>query len=411
MRVLIVTQYFWPENFRINDLAQVLVERGHDVTVLTGVPNYPAGRAFSGYEWFRTRREQHAGIHIFRVPVIVRGSASALRLFLNYLSFAMSASVLGPILLRREFDAVLAFEPSPVTVGIPAIVMKKWVRAPLLFWVQDLWPESLSATGMVRSPLVISLVRALTGAIYRRCDRIMVQSEAFISRIQDVHGNRRPAQIDYLPNWAESFYQPVIVEPDAPEGIELPSGFRVLFAGNIGAAQSFETIIEAAQRLQGHPEIQWIVIGDGRRRAWLEQRRTELGLQDSLHLLGSREPHLMPRYFSLAHALLVTLRSDPIFDLTVPSKVQSYLACGRPIVAALNGEGQRIIRESGAGVAVPAGDSVALAAAVLKMSESSAAERDRMARCARQYYERHFEREAVIGRIERLMAEEVGGRR
>lgn len=407
MRILIVSQYFWPENFRINDLAAVLVERGHAVAVLTGVPNYPSGKTFDGYSWFRRRREVYQGVDVVRVPLIVRGSASALRLALNYLSFAFCAALVGPFRVRAAYDVVLAFGMSPVTVGIPAIAMKAWRRVPLLFWVQDLWPESLSATGMVRSKTIVSWVRALTRAIYRRSDRILVQSEAFPSRVLAVRGDPQSAVIDYVPNWAEEFYVPMQIADNAAEAGEMPVGFRILFGGNIAAAQSFETIIEAAALLKERRDIQWIILGDGRRRAWLERRRTELGLEHNVHLLGWRAPQVMPRYFALADALLVTLRPDPIFDLTVPSKVQSYLACGRPIVAALNGEGRRIVEEAGAGLAVPAGDAAALAAAVVRMRETPAEERERMSERGRQYYVRHFERGIVVSRIEELMAKAV----
>src|SRR5690349_8507872 len=180
MKILIVSQYFWPESFRINDLALGLKERGHNVTVLTGMPNYPSGRLFSGYAMFSPTKEIFEGIPILRVPLIPRGSKGRWRLALNYISFALCASLLAPLRCKGPFDIIFVFEPSPVTVGIPALVLKKLMQAPIVFWVQDLWPESLSATGAVKSQRVLQWVANLVGYIYRRCDCILVQSEGFI---------------------------------------------------------------------------------------------------------------------------------------------------------------------------------------------------------------------------------------
>ncbi|HEX6739041.1 MAG TPA: glycosyltransferase family 4 protein [Vicinamibacteria bacterium] len=402
MRVLIVTQYFWPESFRVNDLALGLQERGHEVTVLTGMPNYPTGRLFPGYGLFRPARESYHGIPVLRVPLLPRGG-SRWRLALNYAWFVASASLLGPLRARGPFDVILAYEPSPIFVGLPAALLRRLKRAPLLFWVQDLWPESLAATGAAPSPLVLGPVRALVRFIYRRCDRVLVQAEGFRPRVEAV--GARPDTIAYFPNWAESFYRPVEVEAGAPERAEMGDGFRVLFAGNIGAAQSFETILAAAERLRGRAGLRLLVMGDGHRRAWLEEEVRARGLGERVHLMGSRPATSMPRYFALADALLVTLRRDPIFALTVPSKLQTYLACGRPVVAALDGEGARIVEEAQAGLACPAEDAAGLAAAISSLYDRPRAERETMGRNARSYFEAHFEREALLTQLEGWMRE------
>ena len=407
MRALIVTQYFWPESFRVNDLALGLQERGHEVTVLTGMPNYPTGRLFPGYGLLRPARESYHGIPVLRVPLLPRGSGSRWRLALNYAWFVASAGLLGPLRARGAFDVILAYEPSPITVGLPAVLLRRLKRAPLLFWVQDLWPESLAATGAAPSPLVLGPTRALVRFIYRRCDRVLVQSEGFRPRVEAV--GARPGAVEYFPNWAESFYRPVEVEPGAPERAEMgEEGFRVLFAGNIGAAQSFETILAAAERLRGRPGLRLLVLGEGHRRAWLEAEVRARGLGDTVRLLGSRPDTSMPRYFALADALLVTLRRDPIFSLTVPSKLQTYLACGRPVVAALDGEGARIVEEAGAGVVCPAEDAAGLAAAILNLYDRPHAERETMGRRARSYFETHFEREALLTQLEGWMRDARG---
>lgn len=403
MRILVVTQYFWPENFRINDLVAGLTERGHEVTVLTGIPNYPDGRVFAGYGNLRKLRQDYQGAQVIRVPLIPRGKGGGARLALNYLSFAFCASALAPFLCRGEFDVIFVFEPSPITVGLPALAMKKLKAIPILFWVQDLWPESLSATGSVRSERLLSIVRHLVRFIYRGCDRVLVTSRAYFGPIHKL--GVEPDCLHYFPQCVEALYQPVSLETDAPERACLPAGFRVMFAGNIGAAQSFETILDAAEKTSEYDDIQWIIIGDGRRRGWVEAEVRRRRLAATVHLVGKQPVEAMPRFFSLADVLLVTLRKEPIFALTIPGKVQSYLACGRPIVAALDGEGSELVREAEAGLTCPAEDADALAEAVLAMYRMPAERREAMGRCGIRYHEANFGRDMLIGRLERWMRE------
>ncbi|MDH3515179.1 MAG: glycosyltransferase family 4 protein, partial [Gammaproteobacteria bacterium] len=313
-----------------------------------------------------------------------------------------SASVLGPFKCRAAFDAILVYEPSPMTVALPALVMKRLKRAPILLWVQDLWPESLSATGAVRSRFILRLVEAMVRFIYRGSDRILVQSLAFTRSIENLGVERE--RIQYFPNSAEDIYRPM--SPDASDGIaSLPKGFRVMFAGNIGAAQSFGTILAAAESLREQTDIQWLILGDGRMAAWVKNEIERRGLAHCVHMLGQHPVESMPRWFAQADAMLVTLKRDPIFALTVPTKVQAYMACAKPIVAALDGEGARVIREAGAGLAAPADDAGALARAVLDMYKMTHAERAAMGEQAQRYFQTHFERRMLLNRLDAWMKE------
>jgi len=397
VRILILSQYFWPEGFRINDLALGLKERGHEVAVLTGMPNCPSGRFFRGYGFLTPSAESFQGIRIYRVPLLPRGTGQTWRLALNYLSFALFASLLGPLRCREAFDIIFVYEPSPVTVGVPALVLKALRGAPIMFWVQDLWPETLSATGAVRRRWILNAVERFVRFLYANCDRILVQSQAFLPSIQKLGG--RADRILYLPNSAEAFYRPMALEVDAPERQGVPDGFRVMFAGTIGAAQDFETILAAMERLRSAPDIRLLIVGDGRMRGWVEGEVRRRGLSATVHLLGSRPAEAMPRLFALADALLVTLKKDPIFALTIPSKVQSYLACARPIIAGLDGEGARIVEEAGAGLTCGAEDPDALAAAILTMYQTPEARRSAMGANGRVYYDAHFERSLVLDRL------------
>ena len=397
-----MTQYFWPESFRINDLALGLRDLGHDVSVLTGLPNYPSGRLFPGYSLF-SRRDDFEGIPVARVPLITRGKSKGLRLALNYLSFALSASLLGPWLCRRPVDAIFVFEPSPVIVGWPAMVMKWWKRAPILFWVQDLRPESLSATGSMKSGWGIDLVDRIVRHIYRDCDRVLIQSPGFREPIER-QGVSSHKIIDF-PNWAESLYRPL---ESAAEIAELPNGFRLLFAGNIGASQSFQTILRAAELCRDEPELKWIILGDGREKAWVEEQVQSRGLSECVLLLGQRPMHTMPHYFAAADALLLTLKRDPAFARVIPSKLQSYLACGRPVLGALDGDGANVIQQADAGLVVPSEDAEGLAAAARRMLHSSQLERERWGRNGFDYYQKHFERDRLLERLEQILRETVG---
>lgn len=409
MKILIITQYFWPENFRINDLAEGLRDRGHQVAVLTGKPNYPSGRFYSGYGFLKRNDDNYKGITVVRVPVIPRGPGTAFRLVLNYLSFAGFASLLAPFRCREKVDAIFVFEPSPITVGLPALVLKKIHRVPVFFWVQDLWPESLSATNMVSSVWILRQVKRLVRYIYAGCDRILVQSRAFVEPIQ--HLGFDVQKIEYFPNSAEELYKPVSASLGTAECDALPNGFRVMFAGNIGAAQDFETILTAAEKIKSCVDIHWVVLGDGRMARWVKKEVNRRGLNETVHLLGHHPIEAMPRFFALADVMLVTLRRDPIFALTIPSKVQSYLACARPIVAALDGEGARILDEAGAGVVVPAQDADRLAEAVLGLYRMPKTEREAMGASGRAYYLANFERNMLLDRLDgwlRVSNMEVG---
>lgn len=384
-------------------MAKGLFEKGHKVTVLTGIPNYPEGRFFPGYGFFKNIQQDYCGIRVIRVPLLPRGNGGAFHLALNYISFAFCASLLAPFYCREKFDLIFVFEPSPITVGLPALVLKKLKSAPLMFWVQDLWPESLSATGAVCSEKVLQMVESLVRFVYHGCDRILVQSKAFFQPIQKFGVNCE--KILYFPNSVEEIYQPMALESDAPEHSAMPRGFRVMFAGNIGVAQDFATVLGAAERLKHHADIYWVIIGDGRMREWVEGQVRERGLTGCVQMLGRHPVEAMPRFFALADVMLVTLKKEPIFSLTIPSKVQSYLACAKPVIAALDGEGARVVGESGAGDACPAEDPEALAEAVLSMYRMSEAERKAMGLRGRKYFEDNFQRKMLLNRLDCWMNE------
>jgi len=398
MRVLLWSQYFWPENFRINELAAALQAGGMQVTVLTGKPNYPQGDVFPGYRSVGIRRERYAGAQVVRVPLVPRGAGSPLRLAINYLSFIISGYALAPLALRRhECDVVFVYAPSPVLQALPAIFLARLKRAPLVLWVQDLWPESLLATGFIRNRWALGMVEAVVRHIYRHADSILIQSEAFREPVTRLAGD--PGKVRYFPNTAEAVLDPSAGVGDSGLVSELKAGFSVVFAGNIGAAQAVETILAAAERLAPHPDIRFFILGSGSREAWL-RREIKCRRVGNVLLPGRLPPEGMPAVFASAAALLVTLGDSPALRLTIPSKLQAYLAAGRPVVGSLNGEGARIIQEARAGFTCPAEDGDGLAAAVLALYGLAPEERCRLGENGRRYFSEHFDPER---RVQELM--------
>jgi colanic acid biosynthesis glycosyl transferase WcaI len=408
VRILVVSQYFWPEEFRINDLVRGLSDRGHKVTVLTGIPNYPGGRFFGGYGIRRNRRQQYEGAHVLRVPLIPRGKGHGIRLALNYASFALSSMVLGPFNCRGKFDLIFICQLSPVTIALPGILFRKIKKAPMILWILDLWPESLSLAGAVKSNLILSPLKRLVEYIYRRSDLVLVASMGFMPSVANKGVSN--SRIRYFPNWHEPEFSALEAEANVVKSESLPPGFTVVFAGNIGAAQSFETILEAAEILKDEPEIKWIIIGDGRRLNWVKEEAIKRDLGRSFHILGRRPVGEMRSFFTQAGAMLVTLQPNPAMALTVPGKIQSYMACAKPILAALDGEGRRIIEESGAGLTCPAGDAKGLSTIVSEMFHMPAVERKRMGLKGREYCERHYNRDMLISRLEDWMNEAVAAK-
>lgn len=393
MKILVFSQYYWPEGFRINEVAKTLAERGLEVEVLTGKPNYPEGKVFSGYRAAGCQRETWSGIPIHRIPLMPRGSGG-MRLALNYLSFIFSGLLFGPWLLRKKrFDAIFIYAPSPILQALPAIFLGWLKGCPVVLWVQDLWPESLSATGHVRNRLILKLVEQVVRFIYRHSDLLLVQSKAFIAPVRALAPG---ARIEYFPNSVDDTFA-VQAQGELPvvDGLE---GFSVMFAGNIGAAQAVEVIVEAAHLLKEQTDIHFVVLGDGSCREWMLQQVKERGLTN-LHLPGRFPVETMPGFMQKASALLATLADREIFAATVPNKVQAYMAAGRPIIACLPGEGARLVAEAGAGIGVRAEDGAELAEAVLRLYRMSKSERDKMGRNGRAYFHEHFDHEQLVDQL------------
>ncbi len=396
MKILVVTQYFWPENFRINDVVLGLKEKGHEVIVFTGKPNYPSGKFYSGYSFWGKSREVWNSITIYRSPLIPRGEGSGVKLILNYLSFAIFSSLKAGFFKEKTVDYIFVYEPSPVTVGIPALILKAKTKAKLLFWVQDLWPQSLEASGGIKNLIILRAADSLTRWIYRHSEKILIQSKAFKSYLKK---QKVPnSKIIYYPNSTENYYKPLVKSNRFTDYFTSP--YNMVFAGNIGESQSFDTLLKAAQLVKKvNPDIHWIIAGQGRMQSYVFTKVKEYDIEDVFRLIGAFPPEQMADLFSHADALIVSLKKDFIFSLTIPSKVQSYMACAKPIIGSLNGEGKNIIEASNSGLVAESENAEQLAHKVLDFFTLSKDKRNEMGLNSLKYYQNEFERDKLLNRL------------
>jgi colanic acid biosynthesis glycosyl transferase WcaI len=402
MRILIVTQYFWPENFKINDFVIGMSESGHSLTVLTGKPNYPNGNFFKGYRFLNRRTEYYNRIKVVRAPLISRGEGSGIRLMVNYFSFAFFASLTGIFRFREKYDVIFVYEPSPITVAIPALLLKWKFKTPVFLWVLDLWPDSVEIAGNVKNRFVLKILDKLVKKIYKGSDRILISSRSFFEPI--MKKNIDSGKIVYFPNWPEDIYLSGAKDKNRYFGI-MPSGFKIMFAGNIGDSQDFESILMAASLVSENKQIHWIILGDGRRRTWLETEVNKLGLNSNFHILGSYPQNEMPDFFCHCDAMLVTLKKSMIFSLTVPAKVQSYMAFGKPVLGMLDGEGAAIIEEAHAGLTCKAGDYSTLASKIKLLYSLDKSELNAMGENGKKYCAENFDRKMLFRKFEKIYSE------
>ena len=397
-RVLLVTQYFQPENFKCNDIAFELQRRGYEVTVLTAIPNYPQGKYFDGYGLFKRRVEHIDGVKVIRGFVVPRGKGGKIGLSLNYLSYLVSSCLIALYLsLRYKYEAVFVHQVSPVTIGVAATLVKRIQRIPMYFWVLDLWPESLTAAIGLRNKYILGFFSKMVQWFYRRSDKILISSKGFANSICEKGDFAE--KIIYFPNWVDKALtaKSDVVTPD------VPNGFVAMFTGNIGASQDFGTVLSAAERLKEHKDVHFVIVGNGRAREWVEQQIVERGLNETVHCVGSYPLEAMPATFAKADVLFAALKDEPIFALTVPAKIQAYMSSGKPIISMINGEAMELVREVGCGMAVAAEDSKAFADAVLQMSQLSQSEREQMGNRGREFASNNFDFMKQMTLLEEIM--------
>lgn len=393
MKYLFVTQYFYPEEFRGNDIAFDWAKRGNHVTVITAIPNYPKGVFFKGYGLFKKRKEIINGVHVIRIPVIPRGNGNSMVLMLNYFSFALFGSLYAIYMsYTRKFDAIFVQQLSPVTLALPAIVVKKVQKIPLFLWVLDLWPESLTSGGNIKNKSVLSFFERLVKYIYISSDKILISSKGFETSILEKGDFKK--KLIHFPNWAEDSFKDTLSSNELQ--ISLPEGFIVMFAGNIGEAQDFESVMKAAKLLKNEKEIKFVILGDGRKKTWIEEYCKQNSLDNNVYCLGRFPLATMPSFFEKANVMLISLKDEPILNLTLPAKIQAYMTSCKPIIGMMNGDGAKTILQADCGLCVNAGDYFSLANSILKMSNMKKNDLERFALNGQNYAKQHFDKSILL---------------
>lgn len=400
-KILFVCQYFYPETFRGNDVAFHLAEKGHDVHVITGTPNYPAGKFFAGYGIFKKRHEVVRGVKVTHLPIVPRGVDNKIMLMLNYFSFL----VVGCLYMLwhsifHKYDLVFCQQLSPVMMSMPAVIYKKIRKVPLYTWVLDLWPESLTAAGGINNKHVLGFFDWFVKKEYKHSDKILTSSRSFDQSIL-AYGDYKD-KIVYFPQWGDGSDGSKI-QQSSFKLPTIPEGFKIMFAGAVGEAHGMECNLQAALLTKENKDIHWVIVGDGRKLEWVQRFVKEHGLEETVHTLGRFPAETMPLFFDKADVMLVSLTDSPLFNLYAPAKISSYMASGKPIIACLNGEGGDVVKEAACGWSVKAGDAEGLAKLVTElygMDKSILAEKGAN---GRKYYNEYFEKEKCLKKLDEMM--------
>ncbi len=402
MKIVILTQYYPPEPIRRpHELARGLADRGHEVLVITGFPNYPTGSLYPGTHLRLWRWDTLDGIQILRLPLYPDHSRSAVRRVFNYGSFTISAAVLGSV-LSGPLDVLFAEHP-PLTIGLAAWVLGRVRRVPVLYKINDLWPESVEATGMVRNRSLLNWMGQLERFVYRQAGAIAVISPGFKKNL--VGKGVVPDKVHVIPHWAEeSLYRPVPRDDQLARDFGMTGRFNVVFAGQLGLAQGLDVVLDAAEKLSDLANVQFVLVGDGTDAGRLHRRVEEKGL-GNIRFCGRQPAERMPYFFALADALLVHLKRDPLFEITIPGKTIAYLARGRPILCAMAGDAGEVVRDAGAGLVCPPEDPVALAQTVRELCMMPRDQREAMGQMGRRAFLANYTRALSVDRYEKLLTQ------
>lgn len=397
-KILFVCQYFYPETFRGNDIAFHLAEEGHDVHVVTGIPNYPKGKFFPGYGVFKKRHEVINGVRVTHLPIVPRGVDNKIMLMLNYFSFL----IVGCLYMLwhavfHKYDMVFCQQLSPVMMSMPAVMYKKIRKVLLYTWVLDLWPESLTAAGGINNKHVLSFFDWFVKKEYKHSDKILTSSRSFDQSIL-AYGDYKD-KIVYFPQWGDGVSNSP-AEFDLPK---IPEGFVVMFAGAVGEAHGMECNLQAALLTKENKDIHWVIVGDGRKLGWVQKFVKENGLEETVHTLGRFPSETMPLFFAKADVMLVSLTDSLLFNLYAPAKISSYMASGKPIIACLNGEGGEVVKDAKCGWSVKAGDAEGLAKLVTELSVSDSTMLKEKGNAGKAYYDTHFDRDTCLEYMDKIM--------
>ena len=396
IRVLLLTQWFDPEpTFKGMVFARELVRLGFEVEVLTGFPNYPGGKVYPGYRIKLLQREVIDGVQVTRVPLYPNHGQSAIKRVLNYASFAASSLIYGLFMARRA-DVIYAYHP-PLTVGITASLIRLLRRIPVVYDIQDMWPDTLRATGMVNNVRALNLVAAACQWVYRRVDHMVVLSPGFKRLL--VQRGVPDAKVDVIYNWAD---EAALAAPQGqlPVSFPEPEKFRIVFAGNMGKAQALDAVLNAAALLQArNSRVCFVLLGGGVEVSRLKQRTDELQLGNVMFLPPVPMVEV-GNFLHAADALLVHLRKDPLFEITIPSKTQAYMTVGKPLLMAVNGDAADLVMQSGGGLVAESENADVLAEAAAALAAMAPVALKAMGDKAQRYYQDQLALKVGVARFD-----------
>ena len=401
-KILVVTQHFWPENFRINDIVEGFLQDGIAVDVLCGLPNYPKGEWFPGYSAAGPFEEEWHGARLYRCKEVPRRGNTSVNIFLNYVSWPWYAAH-ALHRLPGGYDAVFCFNTSPVLMCWPAIRYAKKHHIPFTNYVLDIWPENLYSVLNVKNKALRAIAQGVSDTLYKKADRLIAMSEPLQQRLCQRTG-MPPQKVAVIPQYCEDFY--AVPQPDAALQAQFGGRFNLVFTGTFTPAQSLETVITAVQdaRSLGADMLHLLLVGDGMSRAALEAKVKELHAEDAVTFYGSVPATDIPKFTALADALIVCLSDSPDLGLTVPAKVASYMAAGKPVLASMDGAGNAAVAAAG-GLSSPACDAAALADNLLALTRMGAAQRAAMGQSAKEYYLAHYRRSKLLRKLEHFILE------
>ncbi len=386
----------------MNDIACEWVKRGYKVTVLTGIPNYPMGKYFEGYDKKHRTREQWKGVNIIRIPLEARGNSSnkllnAVGMAANYFSFVRSGKkwVESEEAKNLHADLVFTFEVSPMTQALIGVWYGQRFKVPTFLYVQDLWPENVESVTGIHNKLIIGPIDKMVDKIYRETGTIFTTSPSFVKAIVERRVPVDSSKVHYWPQYAEEFYRPM--EPVEFDGIDQSdTSYRIAFTGNIGTAQGLDILPKAA-RLLKDDNVKFIIVGDGRYQPEFERRVDELGVRDKFIMIPRVPAERVPEILSNVDAGFISFNNTPLWENTIPAKLQSYMACGKAIIASASGETERVITEAGCGVCCKIGDAKALADGIRKMMNSDS---KTLGQKAREYFEANFNKQRLMDEMD-----------
>ncbi|MGH1757818.1 glycosyltransferase family 4 protein [Enterococcus gallinarum] len=398
-KILVVSQYFFPEQFRINDICNSWIERGYDVTVLTGIPNYPQGDFFEGYGFNKRRNENLNGINIIRIPIIPR-KKSSMTMALNYLSFVISGWF-WKLFNKENFDMVFIYEVSPMTQALPAVWIAKKLKIPCYIYIMDLWPENFEIITGISSPLVITPLNKMVDYIYKNCNKIFTASESFKKNIQSRGVD--PEKVFFWPQYAEEFYH---TRATKSKKIIVDDKINITFAGNVGMAQGLEILPIIGQRLKKeNVNVRFNIVGSGRYLETLINEVTKNALQEYFNFLEPVPPTEISEIFSASDFSFVSLQENEIFSMTIPAKLQSSMACGKPILLSASGESKDIVIKAECGYASDAGDVNHLIENIKKIVKLDKKQIEKLGNNSRNYFENNFEKEKLLDSMDSFLVE------